>query len=111
MKIYQHIILSLLLFLAYVLLVQVFYLEMFKDSCEEAGGVYQAAYGLCSGLVNQEPDFGAHMSYLRWLFILGMPAILAIATQVSVHAIVVAITQRRRRLKDRLRRRKYRTPN
>lgn len=90
MKILHHVLLGIALFFLQVYLAQQLYLFMFRDACQDAGGAYQAAYRLCSGLTTQEPDFGARMPYWRWLLILGIPAVLLIALQVSLHALMLA---------------------
>lgn len=104
MKTTHHVALAIVLFFVYIWLVQHMYLFMVRDACREAGGVYQSAFRLCSGLVNPEPDFGARMSYLRWLMVLGIPALLLIGVQISLHALATALASRKRGSRGRSRR-------
>lgn len=89
MKTLHHVLLGIALFFMYVYVAQQLYLFMFRDACQDAGGAYQAAYRLCTGLTTQEPDLGARMPYWRWLLILGIPAGLMVALQLSVQALVL----------------------
>lgn len=111
MKTWHHVLLAVLLFFVYVLLVQQLYLILFQGACKEAGGTYQEAYRLCSGLTNQEADLGARMPYLRWLLLLGAPAILLAGLQLILHALVLSLVKMLPGNRGRQRRRIYRTPN
>jgi hypothetical protein len=105
MKTLHHVVLGIVLFFVYVWLAQHLYLFMARDACQDAGGAYQAAHRLCSGLVNQEADFGARLPYLGWLVVLGIPALLLIGVQISLHALVTALGMSKHRSRGRSRRR------
>lgn len=105
MKTLHHIALALFLFLVYVWLVQHFYLFLVRDECQDLGGLYQPAHALCSGLLDPVPDYGASMSFHRWLIVLGIPAGLMAGLHISVYALVSFVLERRRAARRSSRRR------